>query len=177
MELKDLLNRITPDRSDMVIKIAKVTSVDESKRTINCEPIDNSADLNDVRLQASESKTVGFCIIPEVGSYVAVGTFLSDAAVVLLTDKVKSIISKVGDKTIEIDEKGIKISSQTANLKEEINTLVNEFDSLLDVLMNPSSFATGAGVPVVMLPGAITQLTQKKIALTTLKSKINSILQ
>ena len=58
--------------TEMYCKICTVDSVNEDARTIDCSPIDESAPLVGVNLQADQSQEVGVVAIPVEGSSVVV---------------------------------------------------------------------------------------------------------
>jgi len=57
--------------------VGTVVSIDETERSCEVEPVDGSANIEKVRLQASLSLTTGFVCVPSVGSFVIV-TFIND---------------------------------------------------------------------------------------------------
>jgi hypothetical protein len=68
---------------------AKVTAVDKDQNTIDCEPLDGSADFVEVRLTAAPGK--GFVLYPVVGSLVVVSFFSKDDAFVSLVSEVDTL--------------------------------------------------------------------------------------
>jgi hypothetical protein len=75
----------------MYLRLCLVDGVDELRRTVACTPVDGGAALTDVNLQATESQTAGAVVIPRQGSYVAVGYYDRNNAVVILTDEIDKI--------------------------------------------------------------------------------------
>ena len=80
--------------------------------TVDCTPLDESAPLLGVNLQANQESTFGVVAFPKVGSYVVVG-FVADGAagVVLLTDEVESVEVVISDDTARIsaDKDGVRV--------------------------------------------------------------------
>ena len=87
--------------------ICRVDSVDREARTVDCTPIDESAPLLGVNLQANQGSRHGVVVWPKVGSYVVVG-FVADgrAGVVLLADETEGVEAVVGQTTFRVDESG-----------------------------------------------------------------------
>ncbi|MCD8266402.1 MAG: hypothetical protein LUC33_04525 [Prevotellaceae bacterium] len=92
--------------------ICTVDSVDRDARTVDCTPIDGSAPLLGVNLQANQGSDFGIVAFPRKDSYVVVG-FMSygEAGAVLLTDDIESIEVTVSKDTarLTIDEDGIEV--------------------------------------------------------------------
>lgn len=77
---------------DTTAIVCRVDSVDASARTCDCTPIDGSAPLLDVGLQAVHGGTSGLLITPRVGSEVLVCLAShATAAFVLVTAEVQSV--------------------------------------------------------------------------------------
>ena len=72
--------------------VCTVDAVDKTARTVDCSPLDESAPLLGVNLQANQENDCGIVVFPKVGSFVVVG-FVAEgsAGVVLLTDEVESV--------------------------------------------------------------------------------------
>lgn len=98
----DLIQSIANSGENLSAKVCIVDSVDKEARTIDCTPLDDSAPLLSVNLQANQSSDTGIVVWPRVGSYVIVG-FIADGAagVVLITDDIDGIEIGLSD-TIEI---------------------------------------------------------------------------
>ena len=121
--------------TEMYCKICTVDSVDENARTIDCSPIDESAPLVGVNLQADQSQEVGVVAIPVEGSSVVVGLLSAAVAVVLLTTEVEKVIVTVGDTetvvednnvTLTTDKVTVEIKDKTAKIDVDGTTV--EFD-------------------------------------------------
>ena len=113
LTIREAIQQIVKDNEEIYSLIATVTEVDENKRTIDAKPIDGSAEIFDVRLQAAESGATGFVQIPENGSEVVI-TFLSkDTAFVSLCTSVTKLLVDAEEMTINGGSNGglINISS------------------------------------------------------------------
>lgn len=87
--------------------VCTVDAIDREARTVDCTPIDESAPLLGVNLQANQKSNLGIAIFPRLGSYVIVGLMAEGkAGIVLATDDIESIEIIIGkDKSqILIDE-------------------------------------------------------------------------
>ena len=94
MTIAEIIQHIaTQGLGEIYSKVCKVTAVDKSARTVDVEPLDESADIKAVRLQPDISKSTGLVQIPRNGSMVVV-TFINEATafVSLVTDPEEIII-------------------------------------------------------------------------------------
>lgn len=93
--------------------VCTVDKVDKDARTIDCSPIDESAPLLGVNLQANQESQWGLVLFPKVGSFVVVGFIANGSAgCVLLTDEVESAeLTFKGDQetTVTLDENGVSV--------------------------------------------------------------------
>lgn len=106
------------------------TVVSVSGRLAVCQPIDDSAKLQKVRLQAIGGQSVGFVLVPKVGSYVIV-TFI---------DKVNGFISSTTElKEIFIDTDLVTFNGGSNDGLVNVNDLVtklNNLENTLNTFMN-----------------------------------------
>ena len=110
--IKEIIRQLAQGGRQSVSLVCTVDSVDKTARTVDCTPLDESAPLLGVNLQANQGSTVGVVLFPKVGSYVVVG-FVADGAagVVLLTDEVESVELVISDDTarISVDKDGVRV--------------------------------------------------------------------
>ena len=110
--IADAIRKLAQGGHQTVSLICTVDAVDKEARTVDCTPIDESAPLLGVNLQANQESTWGVVTYPRVGSYVVV-CFVADgnAGVVLMTDDIESIEVVVSDTTsrVVIDEERVRI--------------------------------------------------------------------
>lgn len=121
--LKEAIRLLAQGERQTVSLVCKVDAVDIATRTVDCTPLDESAPLLGVNLQANQGSDYGIVVFPKVGSFVVVG-FVSDgnAAVVLLTDEIESVEIVFKDAVkIAADKDGIQlqISGTSAKLTKE----------------------------------------------------------
>jgi len=92
-ELRDSLRKLTTPNSNAYSKVCTVDSVDLVNLTCYCIPINDDADITEVRLMANIDN--GFLLIPEVNSIVVV-SFLSDSSAYV------SLVSKVSEIQLQV---------------------------------------------------------------------------
>ena len=86
------LIRSLAGRSSSVLKVCEVTSLDRGARTIDCQPLDETAPILGASLQADSGGTQGLTLYPKVGSLVIVGLVEgTPLGVVLLADELNTL--------------------------------------------------------------------------------------
>lgn len=126
-------------RSSSVLKVCEVTSLDRGARTIDCQPLDETAPILGASLQADSGGTQGLTLYPKVGSLVIVGLVEgTPLGAVLLADELNV---QIGDQQISITREGITLNEgklggiiKIADLTSKINTLERELNTLKQVL-------------------------------------------
>lgn len=110
--IKEAIRQLAQGGRQTVSLVCRVDAVDKTARTVDCTPLDESAPLLGVNLQANQGSRFGMVAFPRVGSFVAVG-FVADgsAGVVLLTDDVESVEVVISESTARIvaDEEGVRV--------------------------------------------------------------------
>lgn len=138
-ELRDALKTLTKPNNDGYSKVCTVDSVDLVNRTCYCIPINEDADITEVRLMANIDN--GFLLIPEVDSVVVV-SFLSDSSAYV------ALVSKVSEVQLNgTNFNGlIKIDEQTAKL----NQLVTELQTQLGLIATGIAAGGGSYTPATL---------------------------
>lgn len=136
MTIQEAIRKLADKGDEVYSKVCKVTSVDTTKRTCDVEPLDGSAAIFDVRLQASQSATEGFLMVPASGSFVVVNFLNKNVAVIGLCTELDYMYLR-GDSLgglIKIEE----LKTQLA----KTNKLV---DAIRDLLMTWAVVAQDGG--------------------------------
>lgn len=119
--IKEAIRQLAQGGRQTVSLVCQVDAVDKTARTVDCTPLDESAPLLGVNLQANQGSGFGMVAFPRVGSFVVVG-FVADgsAGVVLLTDDVESIEAVISESTARIvaDEEGVRVRMGDATSAE-----------------------------------------------------------
>ena len=164
INISDIIKKIAKSDEEIFLKVCKVDSIDEQKKTINAIPIDGSAEIKNVRLTA-ENDSKEFLLIPEKGSFVVVGFMSNSSASVVLFGKIDKIIvnssslklSTSGD--MEINSSGkVGIKAGGTGFQE----LINELCDIVDGLKGQAG-----PFPLVVLPDT-------KVKITILKQRISA---
>lgn len=110
--IRETIRQLAQGGRRTVSLVCTVDAVDRTARTVDCTPLDESAPLLGVNLQANQGSAFGVVAFPKVGSYVVVGFVADgDAGVVLLTDEVESVEVVISDDAARItaDKDGVRV--------------------------------------------------------------------
>jgi len=119
-ELRDSLRTLTTPNGNAYSKVCTVDSVDLVNLTCYCIPINDDADITEVRLMANIDN--GFLLIPEVNSIVVV-SFLSDSSAYV------SLVSKVSE--IQLNGTNYDGLVRVQELTDKLNNLENKLNDLI----------------------------------------------
>jgi hypothetical protein len=140
--IADAIKKAARSGTEIYLKLCTVDSVDETARTITCTPLDGTATLEDVNLQAVVEKKDGLLMVPKKGSMVAVGFFDKNNAVVLLYSEIEKIVLTVD--SIEINGGANEGLVKVKELTEKINTIEKDTNTLKTALLGWSPTGTPA---------------------------------
>lgn len=140
MNLQDIIRKIVRDETEVYSQPCEVLAVDQDARTIDVRPYNNEAEIYSVRLQSSESQSVGYVSFPKIGSAVIV-TFLSkDLAFCSLMTEIDSIKLNVND-YVEINSKSVIFNDGkngalaiSSKLTDEYNKIIQDINALKSAL-------------------------------------------
>ena len=148
-DLRDALRSLVKPNNDGFAKVCTVDSVDLTTLTCYCVPLNDDADIINVRLMANIDN--GFLLIPEVDSIVVI-SFLSDSsAYVSLVSKVSEVHlnGKNFDGLVKVNDLVEKLN----NLENKVNTIISTYNAHTHVA---SSFGTPTTTPVAPVTGTLT---------------------
>ena len=130
-QIKQLANRDIKDER-IYSEVCTVVSVNETTRLAVCQPIDDSAQLKKVRLQAIKSQTLGMFLKPKVDSYVIVSFIDKVNGFITQTTELDKILIDTDLVQFNGGSNGelINIDSQTTKLNDLV-TKVNDLYTLL----------------------------------------------
>lgn len=158
-------------RGVTTLKLCEVTSVDTKARTIDCQPLDETAPILDCSLQADREGAEGLTLYPKVGSLVVVGLVDgSVSGVALLADELDTLELRIGKMSLSVSADGITINDGTLGglvkvetLVSQLNTLQREVNSLKRAF---STWVPSLGDGGTALKGAVTSWASKPVQLT-----------
>lgn len=142
-EIRDAIGKFVDERTNVFKPIfATVLSVNETERTCVVDPINDEANIFDVKILADP--TTGWFMMPSVDSTVVVSMLDKDNAFVVLYSKIDKIIFAIENQTLQVDSTGFVFNGgnfnglvKVAELVQKLNTIENDLNTLKQV------FSTG----------------------------------
>lgn len=172
LTIKEAIERIIKDQEEIYSLVGTVTAVDEDARTIDVQPIDGSAEILDVKLQANISGGAGLVLIPEEDSEVII-TFLSkDTAYMALALEVSKVILDCDEITINGGDNGGLINIEA--LVDKINALEDAHNGLVSSF-NQHTHTTTATISASAVPGVIAPTTSQNTDVITDSTTVSGI--
>ena len=101
--LAGALKNLTKTSDEVYAKVCEVLEVNEDEKTINVKPVDDTAEIFNVRLQA-ESETGGLVLFPKVGSMVLVVFINKNNAAVVNTSEIEKLELVIENVELQIDK-------------------------------------------------------------------------
>lgn len=166
-----MIKALARQGANIEAQLCTVTAVDAAARTVDCEPLDESAPLLGVNLQANQGLTSGMVLIPKVGSYVIVA-LMNDGVngCVIATEEVESAEIVIGETSVLVTEDGIVLNGgnlggmvKVEALTSRINNIENDLNTLKEVFAKwvPAPQDGGAA-----LKGVISSWASETLVLT-----------
>lgn len=157
MGIREQLREIMKGNEEVYSLVGKVKSIDAAKRTCVVEPINEDADLLDVRLQAEQESSTGIYTKPKVGSYVVVTFLGKNTAYIALCSEIDSVEIKINAQTITIDGANgvdisgfLKVASATSDLKSAISELIDLVIGLSIVVVGTAGTVNPTQTPLLV---------------------------
>ena len=123
MSIAESIRHLALRGCEMYLCACTVDSVDEEKRTIECTPLNEGAQLIGVNLQADQAGEVGVVSFPAVGSDVVVGFIDPAVAVVVLTTEITKTVLTIGKTEITVEDNAVSLVTEKVKADIAANTL------------------------------------------------------
>lgn len=156
---------------DIETRVCLVTAVDAETRTVDCEPLDESAPILGVNLQANQGVKLGIVTFPKVGSHVIVAMMNEGmGGCVIATEDIDEVEVVIGESSIVVTEDGIVLNGgnlggmvKVEALTSRINNIENDLNTLKEVFAKwvPAPQDGGAA-----LKGVISSWASETLVLT-----------
>lgn len=141
---------MTATGAEIYCKICVVDAVDEKARTVDVSPLDESAPILGVNLQANQGGEAGLVAFPAKGSHVVVA-FLNDAAaVVVLSEQADKVCGIVGGDT------PVKLTAESNSLTVSVGDTEITADGKKHITFNGGSL--GGLIAIQKLTDKINEL-------------------
>ena len=146
MSLKDIFKSLGRDPR-LHIVVGTVTEVDIDKLTIDVQPADGGAPIEDVRLRASvDGQSTGLILIPAIGSSVVIGCIDGDDTqpAVLLCSEIEKASITIDGVVLEVSPSGISLGKSGGStfkavkgdpLQQQLNVLKARVDAIYQALL------------------------------------------
>jgi hypothetical protein len=159
-DMKELIEKLVDIPSPYNSKLCKVDQVNKDARTCDVEPLDGTAIIFDVRLQAFVDNTEGVVLFPKKYSVVVVTLLNNETGYISLTSEVDYVQFKNG----EVD------------IKTELDKIFDVTGSLID-LLTKFQLMTNMGVTVQVMPNVVLELEKLKQKNNAIKKQFNKIVK
>lgn len=128
-ELAQSLQSLTKTSDEVYAKVCEVLEIDQDEKTVNVKPVDDTAEIYNVRLQA-ESETGGLVLFPKVGSMVLVVFVNKNNAAVVNTSEIEKLSLVIESCTFQVDNSGFLLQKQNETLKKLMADLLKAIKAL-----------------------------------------------
>ena len=166
-----MIKALARQGANIEAQLCTVTAVDAAARTVDCEPLDESAPLLGVNLQANQGLTSGMVLIPKVGSYVIVA-LMNDGinGCVIATEEVERMELVIGEARVEVTEDGIVLNGGALGGLVKVEALTARLNGIEESI-NELKAALSGWVPApqdggAALKGAISSWASETLVLT-----------
>ncbi len=159
--LREAFIKASQTNEEVYATVCKVITVDESKRTCDVEPIDGSATIYDVRLQANESDTEGVVVFPKKDSMVIVSFLGKEVAYVALCSEIEAISI---------------VKKSAFHAKDDVAELFDVISDLIE-LLKTFKLSTNVGVTINVLPDIVMKLERLKKRNNEVKKHFSELLK
>lgn len=152
MKINEIIQKLAGVESlEIYSQICVVKSVDSTKRTCVCSPVNGDSDLHGVLLQAVDSGTAGIVITPKVNSFVVVTFISKELAYIALTAECDKIEVMSGEIIFNDGSKGgLAVVSSIA---EKLNILEQR-------MLTHQHLCASPGSPTVVDPATNPTISQ-----------------
>ncbi len=140
--MKGIIRQLADTGDEIYAKLCKVKAINQAEKTITVEPLDGSAEVQDVLLIIDKDKK-GLYIEPIVGSVVQI-IFLSKEMAIIAAQ------SEIKEWNLQMDKTQMKIDKEGFLLKKDNETLKKIMVDLLDAIKK-MKFQTNTGVTLQLL--------------------------
>ncbi|UWY28798.1 hypothetical protein N4T20_02485 [Flavobacterium sp. TR2] len=128
-DLRDTLQNLTQTSDEVYAKVCEVMEIDQDEKTVNVKPVDDTAEIYNVRLQA-ESETGGLVLFPKVGSMVLVVFINKNNAAVVNTSEIEKLSLVIESCKFEADSSGFLLQKENETLKKLMADLIKAIKAL-----------------------------------------------
>lgn len=162
-----VIKKISKSSDEVYAKICEVLEVNTNDKIIDVKPIDGTAEIFNVRLQA-ESETGGLVLTPKVGSMVLVVFLNKNNAAVVNTSAIEKFSLQISPCMFEVDSTGFLLKKENETLKKLMADLIGAVKNLSFTVSTTGTAAAQTGTTT-----ALTNLAE----FTAIETRFNQFLK
>lgn len=141
----EAIKKLAKTNDEVYAKVCEVLEIDQDEKTVNVKPVDDTAEIYNVRLQA-ESESGGLVLFPKVGSMVLVVFINKNNAAVVNTSEIEKLelvienselqidkdkfLFKREQVQLEVDQEGFLLKKENETLKKLMADLITAIKAL-----------------------------------------------
>ncbi|GEM55237.1 hypothetical protein B0A58_07450 [Flavobacterium branchiophilum NBRC 15030 = ATCC 35035] len=144
------IKALTKLSDQIYAKVCRVLAINETEKTVDVKPIDDSAEIFDVRLQA-DSETGGLVLFPKKGSAVLVVFINKNNAAVINTSEIEKLDLVIEGVNLQIDKDGFLLKKENETLKILMADLIKAIQNISFSVITNGSATTQAGTTQAMI--------------------------
>lgn len=181
--MKDIIQSLAKTDDEVYAKVGTVEKVDTDEKTCDVIPLDGSAKLFDVYLQA-DGDNGGILQIPKVGSLVCVIFINKETAVITNTGEIEVLTVKIQNSIFEMDENKLTLKKDNTIfeidqdgflLKKENETMKKLVADLITAVENMSFTVSTTGSATAQT--GQTTLLNNTAEFSAIKNRFNQFLK
>ncbi len=127
--LGEIIKHLAKTGDEIYSKVCEVLEVNQGEKTVDVKPIDDTAEIFGVRLQA-ESETGGLVLYPKVGSMVLVVFINKHNAAVINTSELDEYRLSIADCQLQVDKDGFLLQKENETLKKLMGDLIKAIKAM-----------------------------------------------
>jgi hypothetical protein len=177
MTIRETIQKVVQNQIPIVSIAARVIEVRENEGVCDVQPLDGSAEIFDVLLNAEQTIDKGITIIPAVDSVVYVTFVNKNVAFVSLNSVIDKVLIKINDISLLIVDDEIVLNDGNNDGLVKVNDLVSKLNALENDI-NTLKNVFAAFVPVPADGGAALKVAaatwSSQLLTTTVKNDIEN---
>lgn len=123
--MKKLIQKLAEKEEEVYAKICTVLAVNAEEKTADLQPLDGSAEVQDVYL-IPDYTNGGMFLEPEIGSLVCIVFITKESGVLVNFSSLKNYHVKIKEVELHISEEGFLLRKQNETLKKLMSDLITE---------------------------------------------------
>ncbi len=140
--MKDIIQKLADNGNEMYAKICEVVAIDLNEKTVDLQPLDGTAEIQDVFLMVGHENG-GQCLEPEIGTLVCVVFISKETGVVVNYSQLKTYNLLIDDVQFNVSSAGFLIRKKEESLGKLMVDLLTEIRKM--------KFTTNTGSTILLV--------------------------